>query len=893
MRYAIFLLATAFTCCCYGQSARRVVALGSSTTMGAAATSNDSAWVGRLQAHFRKNTSSGDPDTIVTAMGGYGYTSYHLMPSDFVSPVSNRPAIDHNNNLTKALSLNPDLIIINLPSNDVASLYWSATPYSIRETMNNYRQMVQTARAAGVRCFVTTTQPRNDLNVEQKGLQKALRDSTLLAFDTAAINFWDDLVTNDGTNSLRNEVRNIGGADADYHLNNTGHRLIFLRAAAAPLFSGGGTVSPPPASTLRIEAEQYSAMSGIQTEGTSDIGGGQNVGYIDNGDWMDYVVTPPSGAGTYTVRARVASQMTGGQFQLRNTSGTVLATFSVPNTNGWQAWTTITATVSLPAGQQTLRILSVSAASWNINWLEQQLGGTQPPPPPPPSVTYTSLPARIEAEAYTAMNGIQTEGTTDAGGGQNLGYIDQGDWMEYPVSTSGGTFQFSARVASQMSGGQLQLRTTTGTVLATLTVPATGGWQSWTTVSGNVTLASGQYLVRVESVAPANWNINWLEFAPASGTPPPPPGYTAIPARLEAEAWSAMQGVQTEGTSDAGGGLNVGWIDQGDYLDYNISVATAGSYTLRLRIATPQSTAQVQVYSSTGQSLGAISLPNTGGWQSWQTVELPVTLVAGNQVLRVLSGAAGNWNINWLELVAVASEPAPGPAAGHLPIPAKIEAEAFTAMNGILLEGTSDIGGGQNVGWIDQGDWMEYKIYVPTTGIYDLKLRLATPMYGGQLQVRLQDGTVLATHAIQQTGGWQVWTPQMATVSLRQGNHTLRIVSTASANWNINWLELTATSNTRSVQPATLALSGNGAAPVALYPNPARESLTVTLERKGEERAVAEVLSSTGTVLKRIQLGSGRGTTRHQLSLGDLPAGSYLLRLITGETTVTRPFIKQ
>jgi len=61
----------------------------------------------------------------------------------------------------------------------------------------------------------------------------------------------------------------------------------------------------------------------------------------------------------------------GAQFQLRRSNGTVITTMSVPSTGTYQTWQTISTTVSLTAGQQTLRIYtSASPAGWNLNWWE-------------------------------------------------------------------------------------------------------------------------------------------------------------------------------------------------------------------------------------------------------------------------------------------------------------------------------------------------------------------------------------------------------------------------------------------------------------------------------------------------------------------------------------------
>ncbi|NJM14873.1 MAG: carbohydrate-binding protein [Bacteroidales bacterium] len=129
---------------------------------------------------------------------------------------------------------------------------------------------------------------------------------------------------------------------------------------------GEVTTTPTKSIPGKIEAEDYDAMSGVQTENTSDAGGGLNVGWINAGDWMDYQVYV-SAAGTYTVEYRVASTKSTGQLQLQ-LDGTVLSEMAIPNTGNWQSWTTITNEVTLPAGTQTLRLYA-SGSDWNINWM--------------------------------------------------------------------------------------------------------------------------------------------------------------------------------------------------------------------------------------------------------------------------------------------------------------------------------------------------------------------------------------------------------------------------------------------------------------------------------------------------------------------------------------------
>ncbi|MGD8174925.1 carbohydrate-binding protein [Marinimicrobium sp. ARAG 43.8] len=117
----------------------------------------------------------------------------------------------------------------------------------------------------------------------------------------------------------------------------------------------------------RLRAEFYTDMSGIQLETTSDTGGGQNIGYIDAGDWLDYRVSVPA-AGQYTIRYRVASEAGSDGFELL-LEDEPLDTVAIPNTGGWQNWLTVTGTIDLPAGEHTLRVNAL-AGGWNFNWLE-------------------------------------------------------------------------------------------------------------------------------------------------------------------------------------------------------------------------------------------------------------------------------------------------------------------------------------------------------------------------------------------------------------------------------------------------------------------------------------------------------------------------------------------
>lgn len=115
--------------------------------------------------------------------------------------------------------------------------------------------------------------------------------------------------------------------------------------------------------------------------------------------------------------------------------------------------------------------------------------------------------------------GIQFESCSE--GGQDMGYINGGAWAKYcNVNFGSGTMGLAARVASGTSGGTIELRlgATNGPVIGLLTVPNTGGWQTWTTESTALTNATGAGTLVLRFVGGGGYllNVEWLEFTPVS-----------------------------------------------------------------------------------------------------------------------------------------------------------------------------------------------------------------------------------------------------------------------------------------------------------------------------------------------------------------------------------------
>lgn len=127
-----------------------------------------------------------------------------------------------------------------------------------------------------------------------------------------------------------------------------------------------------PFTSVGLKAACWDQMSGVQRQTTSDVGGGQNVGFVDGGDWMTYLINVPK-TGTYKVEYRVASINSNGQIRIEKAGGgKTYGTIDVPDTGDWQTWQTISHNVQLTAGVQNIGI-AAQKGGWNLNWIKMSL----------------------------------------------------------------------------------------------------------------------------------------------------------------------------------------------------------------------------------------------------------------------------------------------------------------------------------------------------------------------------------------------------------------------------------------------------------------------------------------------------------------------------------------
>lgn len=397
---------------------------------------------------------------------------------------------------------------------------------------------------------------------------------------------------------------------------------------------------------------------------------------------------------------------------------------------------------------------------------------------------------------------VDIQATSDAGGGYNVGWIDTGEWLEYTVEVARtGVYDLDLRVASGASGGALRILLDGVDATGTVTIPGTGGWQQWQTVSvPSVSLTEGQHVVRI-AVDAGGFNLNWAEFEPVQtpfgGVPVAVSG--TIPTRIEAENYDQggagvayrdfdtgnngslhrADDVDIETTFDTGGGFNLAWTNSGEWLEYTINVTTAGQYDLGARVASAVGGAALSIYLNGDPLSGPISVGNTGGWQSWITQAVPggVTLDVGEHVLRVYF-ETGDINLNWIELNRVAPPPS-----------LLVQAESYDTQSG-----TSLTGGGAVVGSINHGDYTAYNQVDFGSGFNNVTFRWSSATAGGSVELRLGSsaGTLVDTIALGNTGGWTSFVEQTFAINTISGVQDLYLVfSGPNALFDVDWFQFT------------------------------------------------------------------------------------------------------
>lgn len=420
--------------------------------------------------------------------------------------------------------------------------------------------------------------------------------------------------------------------------------------------------------------------------------------------------------------------------------------------------------------------------------------------------------------------------------GYNVGWVATDEWMKYSIDVEkSGVYNINLRVASGASGGALHFEIGNSSITSSVTTPTTEGWQNWQTVTiSNVYLDKSDKELKFYCDQ-EGFNLSSFEFV-ATGI-----DVATLPTEF------------------------VDAITLDEYsIQMNINKFISNSSTLNL--------GDFEVFvNDTKVSLTAIAIEDSDNRiinfevdRLLKSSDVITLSYLGNLVMsadgRALDSFTKKEVKNNLKFV-------------H-DIPSRIQAEDYFFQSGVALETTTDTGGGQNIGFLDPGDYLDYEINISVAGSYLVEYRTASELADGEIEVQLidKDGitTVISTPSFTITGGWQTWTTSSEIVDLPAGRYVMRILIT-KAPFNMNWINFSiSTSLTEESDFASNSLE--------IFPNPSNDIFNLQFNIEKPQDALLKIYNTQGKIVLTEEL-KKVSKNQNQISLKGLSEGIYILKI--------------
>ena len=510
-----------------------------------------------------------------------------------------------------------------------------------------------------------------------------------------------------------------------------------------------------------------------------------NVGWIERDEWMKYSFTLAQ-EGLYNVKIRVATEDNDGRFYFKINDNQASDMVDVPSTGAWDSWSYVYIDSLVLNSTDNSFVFHVDRGTFNLGFFEFERIGD------------ISLSETRYMNSFTSnKNTILLNTNKDLKSSSEIILSD----FQIKINNNNIDIKnilFSAFPRSILIEIDQDIQPTDSILIS---------------YDGNSVKSTDNKKLSIFSDKLVDNTISFVHN---------------IPGKIEAEHFFFQKGMELENTSDEGGGFNIGSLDNGDYADYYVDVLASGTFNVTYRAAadpTWSSGGQVElsIYDSNSNSftfLQNIIIPATTGWQDWESISKAVNLDSGKHQIR-LKILAGPFNLNWFSFDDSVSV--------GIPIPGYVQAEDFVYQEGISLEMTEDEGGGQNIGYLDSADYVDYIINVNKTGLYDLSYRAASDgsqdyANGGTIKLLLMEDSVgeeLHTVSFPATNGWQDWVTfnNFPKIHLESGDKKIRLLFTKTP-FNLNWIQF------EEFEGTVLGFEKNDIR-LKIYPNPTSEKITV------------------------------------------------------------------
>ena len=358
-------------------------------------------------------------------------------------------------------------------------------------------------------------------------------------------------------------------------------------------------------------------------------------------------------------------------------------------------------------------------------------------------------------------DGVDIEKTADTtnlkGNGYHLGFVNKGEWVNYTLNIKeSGVYSLYSSLAALDDGGKFQIEIDNEPVTSSLSVSATGDWNTFKIQQfDNIILKEGKHVLSFNIKELPAFNISTMEFSRISDT-----------SDIEFIALEANTGeTNSEINILLNNEINPQTIKKNNQ-DFNLNINNQLVQIDSLKIMEGKKRT-LKIHFSESLSFGDVVTVNYSG-----------TNIKTNQ--EVILEQFLDFRVN--NLIAKIFE-----------IPGKIEAEQFSDMFGVEIENTTDLGGGSNIGYTNGGDYVDYKLKVLSDLEYDIKLRVAAESNSGRVTFYSlsseKSQTELLTMLLPITSGWQNWQTVSGRINLEKGEYTLRM-KIINGDFNLNWIDI-------------------------------------------------------------------------------------------------------
>jgi Glycosyl hydrolase catalytic core/Carbohydrate binding module (family 6)/Secretion system C-terminal sorting domain len=261
---------------------------------------------------------------------------------------------------------------------------------------------------------------------------------------------------------------------------------------------------------------------------------------------------------------------------------------------------------------------------------------------------------------------------------------------------------------------------------------------------------------------------------------------------------------------------------------------------------------------------------------SWFTARVPSnwTDMLEGQLLSTSSGVLKPIGVEYVNAAYTTKQ---------MNVPGQIIANKHYRRKGTGLQNTTDGGTGQNVCFINAGDWAEYMINVVDAGSYNMKFRVASPAIPGKFDISVNGIIIKTDESFPITGGWQTYTDKIVKgVVLPKGQVYLKIIF-KTKDFNFNYIDVTADSD---LGIGTIALELPS---VEFFPNPFSNEASFKIKFATNEKIDLKIIDMKGIIC----YSSEAFFTNQNIVIGaSLHKGMYIVTATYGTSHQTFKIVK-